>query len=342
MKKFKIGKHTISDVNSCLIVAEIGPNHNGNFKKALKLIELAKKSGCDAVKFQYRLADYELTDKNSKSYYFNKPRYEFIKKIQEFSFDQHRKIRNYCKKKEIIYICSVFSEKSLQNLLKLKPDAIKVPSGELNNLWMLEKLSKIREPIIISSGMSNYNEITKVLSLFKKKKNKIFLHCTSEYPTKINDINLKFINFIKEKFQIFSGLSDHSRNLEVLGAAIALGAKMIEVHFTEDINLKGPDHKVSLVPNEMKKLVEKKDIIIKALGDKKKKLGIHVKRMRNTFTNSIYLKKDLKKGERVLKKDICFMKPGNGLSPFQYKKILNKKLKRDMKKNELILLNDVK
>lgn len=341
MKKFKIGDHTISDANNCLIVAEIGPNHNGSFKKALKLVDLAKKAGCDAVKFQYRLADYELTDKFTKSYYFNRPRYDFIKKIQEFSFKEHNILRNYCKKKNLIYICSVFSEESLKQLLKLKPDAIKVPSGELNNLWMLEKLSKTKIPVIISSGMSGLNEIKKVLNLFKNKTNKVFLHCTSEYPTKIEDVNLKFIKFISDKYKIFSGLSDHSRNLDVLSTGIAVGAKIIEVHFTDNIKLPGPDHKVSLTPEEIKKLVEKRNIIIKALGKADKFLGSHVRKMRNTFTNSIYIKKNLKKGKIITKKDIYFMKPGNGLSPFQYKKILNKKLKTNKMKNELILLSDV-
>ena len=129
----------IGDEKRCMIVAEIGPNHNGNFKQALNLINLAKKSGCDAVKFQYRLADYELIDKKSRSYYFNKPRYKFIKNVQEFSAKQHKKLREHCRKKKLIYICSVFSEKSLELLLKINPDAIKVPSGELNNLWLLDR-----------------------------------------------------------------------------------------------------------------------------------------------------------------------------------------------------------
>lgn len=341
MKNFKIGKHLISDENNCMIVAEIGPNHNGSFEKAIRLINLAKDSGCDAVKFQYRLADYELTDKKSKSYYFDKPRYEFIKKVQEFSFKQHKKLRNYCKKKKIIYICSVFSEKSLQLLLKLNPDAIKVPSGELNNLWMLEKLSKVKKPIIISSGMSSKEEIEKVLKLFIKKRNKILLHCTSEYPTKLEDVNLKFIQEISKKYKIYSGLSDHTKNLEVLGGAIALGAKIIEVHFTNNPNLKGPDHKVSLTSLEMKKLVEKKNVILKALGSSNKNLGKNVKKMRITFTNSIYSKKNLEKGEILTKNKICLMKPGYGISPFDYKKILNKKIKKSIKKYNLISLNDV-
>lgn len=332
----------IGDEKRCMIVAEIGPNHNGNFKQALNLINLAKKSGCDAVKFQYRLADYELIDKKSRSYYFNKPRYKFIKNVQEFSAKQHKKLREHCRKKKLIYICSVFSEKSLELLLKINPDAIKVPSGELNNLWLLDRLAKIKEPVIISSGMSELNEIKKVLNLFKKKQNKILLHCTSEYPTKIEDINLKFINEIENNLKVFSGLSDHSRNLDVLGGAISLGARMIEVHFTKNIRLKGPDHKVSLMPKEMSELTNKRNIILKALGKKNKTLGKHVKKMRNTFTNSIYSKMNLKKGQIVTKKNIIFMKPGNGLSPFEYKKILNKCLKKDIKKNNLILLRDVK
>ena len=341
MNNFKIGKHLIDNGNNCMIVAEIGPNHNGSIDKAIELINLAKNVGCDAVKFQYRLADYELTDKKSKSYYFNKPRYEFIKKIQEFSFEQHKKIRNYCKKKKINYICSVFSEKSLKLLLKLEPEAIKVPSGELNNLWLLEKLSKIKKPVIISSGMSTNQEIEKVLRIFKKKKNKILLHCTSEYPTKIEEINLKFIKKINKNFKIHSGLSDHSRNLEVLAAAIALGAKIIEVHFTKNVNLNGPDHKVSLTPAEMKNLVHKKNIILKALGNNSKNLGKNVKKMRTTFTNSIFSNKNLKKGEKLTRDKICFMKPGYGISPFDYKKILNKKIKKNIKKHNLILLDDI-
>ncbi len=342
MKKFNIGSHVIGDKKNCMIVAEIGPNHNGNFKNALNLINLAKKSGCDAVKFQYRLADYELVDKKSRSYYFNKPRYEFIKKVQEFSEKQHKKLREYCRKKKLIYICSVFSEKSLELLLKIKPDAIKVPSGELNNLWLLEKLTKIKEPVIISSGMSELDEIQKVLSLFRNKYKKILLHCTSEYPTKVEDINLKFINEIEKELKIYSGLSDHSRNLDVLGSAVALGARMIEVHFTKNTNLKGPDHKVSLMPKEMIELVNKKNIILKALGQNNKTLGKHVKKMRNTFTNSIYSKMNLKKGQIITKKNIFFMKPGNGLSPFDYQKILNRRLNKNIKKNNLILLRDVK
>ena len=213
MNKFKIGSHLIDNKNSCIIVAEIGPNHNGNFKRAIELIDLAKKSGCEAVKFQYRLADEELTDKKSKSYFFNKARYDFIKRVQEFSFKEHQKLRLYCKKRKLLYICSVFSEKSLDLLLKLKPDAIKVPSGELNNLWLLNKLLIVKEPIIISSGMSNEYEIQKILYLFRNKRNKVFLHCTSEYPTKIKDVNLNFIKKIQNEYKVFAGLSDHSKKL---------------------------------------------------------------------------------------------------------------------------------
>ena len=325
----------------CIIVAEIGPNHNGNFKEACSLVKLAKISNCDAVKFQYRIADEEIFDKSSKSYYFNESRYNFIKKIQEFTFSEHKKLRKLVKDLGLYYICSVFSNKALAYLIKLSPDAIKIPSGEIDNIFLLEKIAKTNFPVVMSSGMSYIDEITKAIKIVKKKSRLVLLHCTSEYPTNLEDMNLKFINFLKSKYNCFVGISDHSRNIFEIASTVALGVKMIEVHFTKNRKFKGPDHKISLTLIELKKLVKLVRNLEIALGESKKKLGKHASEMRNIFCNSIVVKKKINKGEIITKNNLCLKKPGTGLNSKFLNKIIGRKAKRTLFKNYSILWSDI-
>ena len=327
---------------NCQVIAEIGPNHNGSFKRAIDLIDNAKKAGCHGVKFQYRIADEELFDKSTKSYYYNESRYNFIKRVQEFSFDEHLRLRRYVKEKNMFYVCSVFSEASIKLVTKLKPDAIKIPSGEVNNLLLLSKLKNFKEPIIISSGMSTELEINNSFSLLKSFSSKlIILHCLSEYPTKTEDMNLSYIKKLQDKHKTYVGLSDHSRNIQAIASSVFLGVKLIEVHFTNNRKLKGPDHHVSLLPHEMRRLVNSVSDLEKSYGVPKKILGKHSLSMKQTFTNSLVAANFMTKGTKITVNHLKSMKPLKGIPANKYKKILGKKLKKDYQKHQLILLNEI-
>jgi N,N'-diacetyllegionaminate synthase len=327
----------------CITIAEIGPNHNGSLKRAYKLIDSAHTTGCSGVKFQYRIADEELIDKHTKSYYYNESRYNFIKRVQEFSHQEHMDLREYVRKKNMYYVCSVFSEESIKRVKSLKPDAIKIPSGEVNNLLLLKKLKNFRGPIIISSGMSSEYEIDVSIKLLKSLTSKIIiLHCLSEYPTKTEDMNLSYIKKLKDRYSLHVGLSDHSRNIEAIASSIFLGVKLIEVHFTMNRKLKGPDHHVSLLPFEMKKLVRKVNNLEISLGISKKILGSHKKIMQKTFSNCLVASKIIRKGVKLNISHLKTMKPLNGIPVSRYKEVLGKRLKINYKKHQLIKFKDLK
>jgi N,N'-diacetyllegionaminate synthase len=334
----RIGDYPIGQNNQTIVVAEIGPNHDGSVDKAMKLIDAAAESGCQGVKFQYHLADAEIHDKDARSYYYDESRYEFIKRVQEFPHEIHRKIRIYCKKKGLLYICSVFSENALDRVADLQPDAYKIPSGETNNPWVLEELSKCDTPVIASSGMSSMSEIDAMMEILTKfGKIPILLHCVSEYPTTLQDMNLRMIRVLRERFGCPVGLSDHSRQFAAICSSVALGAALIELHFTFDRSASGPDHKISVLPSEMSNLVQTVRDIEAALGSEVKKLGSHVDSMRTSFTNSIVARKNISKGEILTKENLTLKKPALGLPPSKLNLVLGKTSLKDISANELIM-----
>jgi len=329
------------------VIAEIGINHNGNFKTAVKLIKKAKLCGADAVKFQSFIAEKVVTKKLGLATYQKNRKTNLNQKmvdmLNKYKIDQDAQIRlaKECKKNKLEFISSAFDMESLNFLIKkLRVKTLKIPSGEITNFPYLVKIAKSKKNIILSTGMSNIKEIGEALSVLIKngsKKNKIkLLHCNSSYPTPVTDINLKTINYLKNKFKIEVGLSDHTTSVIIPSAAVALGAKIVEKHFTLNINQKGPDHKSSLDPINFKEMVSFIRHIEKALGREKKIVTNSEKPNLKFSRKSIVAKKNIKKGERFSIKNITTKRPGIGLSPMLWNKVLKKKSNKNFNKDDLI------
>ena len=329
------------------IIAEAGINHNGSFMIAKKLIYAAKKCGADAIKFQsfnpdkvvtkkLKLANYQKKNLGSKS----KSMLEMIKKLKLTQKD-HFKLLKIAKKNKIDFISSAFDLESLDFLIKkLKLKILKIPSGEINNFQYLKRISKTKKKIILSTGMSNINEINQALKILTSnglnRSNIVILHCNTAYPTPYKDINLYVLNEFKRRFKKRFGLSDHSLGIEVPIAAAALDAKVIEKHFTLNKKFKGPDHKASLEPVEFKQMVKSIRNIDAAKGTRVKKITSSEKQNIFFSRKSIVAKIPIKKGQKFSQKNLTVKRPGSGMSPMLWPKIINKKAKRNYRQDEQI------
>jgi N,N'-diacetyllegionaminate synthase len=341
-KRFKIGGKAVGDSAACLVIGEIGPNHDGNPDKALKLIDACAQAGCDGVKFQYHLADAEIFDRSTKSYYYDETRHNFIKRVQEFSPALHRRLREHARGRGLLYLCSVFSEDAVECVAALDPDAIKVPSGEVNNPWLLERVATCRKAIVVSSGMSPVAEIDGMMNTLAAVTDEVvLLHCLSEYPTPRKDMHLRMIAALHARYGCPVGLSDHSRNIREVAASVALDGAMIEVHVTFDREGKGPDHQVSLLPDEVSALVTRVRELEEALGQPEKVLGAHAQDMRLSFTNSIVARRTIRSGETLSRENLTLMKPGWGLSPGELPKVLGRTAVRDIEALTAIRFDDI-
>ena len=328
------------------IIAEVGVNHNNNLSYAYKYIDLAKKIGVNAVKFQiFKTENYVSIDSPLAKYQkqnspITKNQFELIKKL-ELSEEKIHKIISYCKKKKIEFLCSIFDDWGLYFVLKNKIKKIKIPSGEINNYPLLEKISKFKKEIILSTGMSTINEIKnaiKILTKYKKIKNRdiSILHCHSYYPSENEDLNLNAIKTMQLKFKNAIGFSDHSLGSHAAIAAIAMGANIIEKHITLNKSLSGPDHKASLNPVEFQMFVNLIRQTEKCLGSGIKKPTIKEKEIMKIARKSIVAKIDIKKNEIFSLKNIAFKRPGTGVSPIYFKKILGKKASKSFLKDQQI------
>ena len=327
-------------MNKTLIIAEIGVNHNGNFKLAKKLIHEAKKSGADIVKFQIFKAD-DLTTKNTSVAKYQeitkfKKQYLMLKKL-ELSDTDFIKLYDICKKIKIEFCASFFNEESLHLIKKLKLKIIKIPSGEITNFFLLKKIASFNKKIILSTGMSNLQDITRAINVlikFGTKKSKItLLHCNTEYPTSLNDVNLLAIKSIKKHFNLNVGYSDHTLSKEVPISAVSMGACVIEKHLTLNKKLSGPDHNSSLNPREFKLLVKSIRNTEKILGKEKKFEKKNIKKCRQFLV----AKKDIDKNEIFNLKNLTCKRIGlRGISPMDLGKIIYKKAKKSYKKDEKI------
>jgi len=327
------------------IIAEAGVNHNGSLKKALRLINIAANAGANAVKFQTFKAENLVTTHASKAEYQKnlilkkETQFQMLKKL-ELSHKMHLACIAECKKKKIIFISSAFDIESLLYLKKLKLNYFKVPSGEITNFPYLEVLGKFKKKIILSTGMSNINEIEKAIKALVKhgtdKKNITLMQCTSAYPAPYEEINLNTIQALRNKFKLNIGFSDHSLGIQASITAAALGATIIEKHLTLDNNLKGPDHKASLDPTEFKSMVRSIRIVEKVLGDKIKKPTKSEKKNISVVRKSIVALKNIRKEDKFSKLNICCKRPGTGVSPLFFSKFLGKKSNRNYKKDDFI------
>ena len=327
--------------NRTIIIAEAGVNHNGNINLAKKLIDVASKSGADYVKFQTFDVD-QLILKNTKTAGYQKKnlkknisQYQMLKKYQ-LTDTNHKELLKYSKKKKIRFLSTAFEEKSLNLLKKYKLDYIKIPSGEITNYPFLKKISKLKQKILLSTGMATLNEIKQAIKALRKKKKDItILHCTSDYPANLKDLNLNFIKKLK-KLGYGVGYSDHSSSIITPSIAVALGCKIVEKHFTLSKKLKGPDHKASLEPNELIKMVSLIRDTEKMLGSKNKIITISEQKTKLLVRKSLVANRDIKKGEIFSEKNITTKRPGKGISPFKIKKFLGKKSTKQFKKDQFI------
>jgi len=327
------------------IIAEAGVNHNGSLKKALRLINAAKKAGADAIKFQTFKAENIVTTYASKAEYQKnltskkETQFQMLKKL-ELTHKMHLACLAECKKKKIIFISSAFDIESLLYLKNLKLNYFKVPSGEITNFPYLEVLGKLKRKIILSTGMSNINEIDKAIKTLAKhgtnKKNITLMQCTSAYPAPYEEINLNTIQTLRNKFKLNIGFSDHSLGTQASIAAAALGATIIEKHLTLNKNLKGPDHKASLDPKDFSFLVQSIRVVEKVLGNKIKKITQSEKKNISIVRKSIVALKNIRKEDKFSILNISCKRPGTGISPIFFSKFLGKKSNRNYKKDDFI------
>lgn len=339
------------ELNKTYIIAEIGPNHNGSLKLAIKYIKLLAKSGANAIKFQHTFPEKFLSkesfpaeyEKNSKGFKKNLDIFKRVEKRQ-LSKKNHEKLVKVCKKYKIDYLCSAFDKESLKFLNeKLKVKYFKIPSGEILSLDMLDYINKQKKKVILSTGMATFKEIAFCLSKLKRVRNKIILlHCVSNYPTRNQDVNLLAMNKLKSKFKCQIGFSDHTLNELASLVAVSLGATVIEKHVTINKNLQGPDHKMSMNIKEFKEMVSKIRDVEKILGNEKKKISKMEQEVAKVARKSVVSKIDLYPGMRVTKKNICFKRPGTGILPTNLDKIINKKLKKFLGKDRIILKKHLK
>ena len=329
------------------IIAEAGVNHNGDMNIALDLIDTAADAGANFVKFQTFKSEQLVTATAEKALYqrnsegISETQYEMLKRL-ELSFENHKVLIERCYEKNIGFLSSAFDLESLKFLLSLNLPYIKIPSGEINNLPYLREVGTARNKIILSTGMSNNDEITNAIEVLRKagvgQERLVILHCNSEYPTPMQDVNLHAMVSLKEKFGNQVGYSDHTKGIEVPIAAVALGAIIVEKHFTISRNFEGPDHKASLEPGELVEMVRSIRNIEKAIGKKFKQPTPSEKANINAARKSIVAACPIKKGQQYTEKNLCIKRPGNGISPMRWDEVISLKANKDFQKDELISL----
>ena len=330
---------------SVLVIAEAGVNHNGDLEIAKTLIDVAADAKADIVKFQTFNADQQVTKSASKAEYqkittnINESQHSMLKNL-ELSVEMHSELINHCKKRNIEFISTAFDIQSVNLLQSLGQRLFKIPSGEITNLPYLEHIGKIGKPIILSTGMSTLNEIKTALEILQKagtsKSLITVLHCTTSYPVPISDVNLLAMKTIKDEFEVEVGYSDHTLGIEIPIAAVALGASVIEKHFTLDRNLPGPDHQASLEPNELQEMIRTIRNVEQAMGDGIKEVMPSEAENRDIVRKSLVAIKRIKKGEIFTSENLSTKRPGNGISPMNWNLIIGKSSKNNYEIDELI------
>ena len=329
------------------IIAEAGVNHNGSLAKAKKLIDVASRVGANYVKFQTFEAEDLVTKSAPKAMYQKseglkkESQFCMLKKL-ELSKKNHLILKKYCIKKKIIFLSSPFSIKSFNFLIKIGLKTIKIPSGEINNIPFLKHVGRFKKKLILSTGMASLSEIELAIKTLVNsgtpKKNLTILHCNSEYPSPLRDINLRAMLTIKKKLGVKIGYSDHSLGNTVPIAAAALGASLIEKHFTLNKNLKGPDHKASANPIELQNIIQKVREVEKILGSHiKKPTKSEIKNIK-IIRKSIVAKINIKKGEKFTNKNLILKRPGNGISPNKLSFLIGKRAKKNYTADQIIKL----
>ena len=331
---------------SVFIIAEAGVNHNGSVELAKKLIDVAVDAGVDAVKFQTFKAS-NLVSKNAKKADYQKAnmsdnedsQYAMLKKL-ELDVDTHHELISYCKAKDILFLSTPFDHDSIKLLYELGLEIFKIPSGEITNLPYLREIGSLGKEIILSTGMANIGEIEDALDVLAeagtKKEQITVLHANTMYPTPMEDVNLRAMVTIGQTFDVAYGYSDHTLGIEVDIAAVAMGATVIEKHFTLDKTMEGPDHKASLEPEELKAMVQGIRNIEKALGSSVKKPSPSEKPNMAIGRKSIIAIESIKVGEPFTVDNIAIKRPGTGISPMRWDEVLGTVSTQNYNEDELI------
>ena len=340
----KIKNKIISTESLPFIIAEIGINHNGKLSNAFKLIDYAIKAKCDAVKFQTIDVNNLMIKNSPLADYQKKERFRNMNDLitkYNFSYNEFIKLKKYCDKKKIIFLSTPFDEKSAFFLNKIKVPAFKISSSDNDNLLLIETIKKFKKPIILSTGMMKLNELKNLLRSIRFNKDDLaLLHCVSDYPTKLKETKLGSIDQLKQLGYLV-GFSDHSLGPEAAIAATAKGGVIIEKHITLDKNMKGPDHKASLECKDLAKFVLTIKEIGYSLKIKKDKISLSENKTKLVAKKALYFSRNQKKNYIIKKTDLMSRRPRkNGMSPLYYKNIINKKLIRDVKKEEIVSLKD--
>jgi sialic acid synthase SpsE len=345
--KIKIENKLISQTSDPYIIAEAGINHQGSLSRALKMVDVAKSCGVDAIKFQTFNADEFIADKKITYSYFSKGKkiresmYAMFKR-HELKEDDWRIIKNRCKKAKITFLSTAQNYTDLKLLLRLNMRAIKVGSDDFTNTPLIQKYSKHKLPLILSCGMSNMLEIRRTLKIIKKNKI-ILMLCTSQYPAPAKDLNLQRLKVLQKEFKnIIIGYSDHTIGNEAAIIAVALGARCFEKHFTLDHDDEGPDHHFSADPSQLKSWCKSIKNTMKIIGDGTVRPSNKELKMLKLARRSVFTSFDIKKGDKINEKNVTFKRPGNGISPSNFYKIKNKIVKKNISKNSLIRLSDFK
>ena len=332
-------------MNKVFVIAEAGVNHNGDINIAKKLVDVAVEAKVDAVKFQTFRAE-SLVCKNAQKAEYQmettdkkETQFDMLKKL-ELTLDMHKELIEYCKQKKVTFLSTPFDLESIDLLEQLGMEVYKIPSGEITNLPYLRKIGKLGKKVILSTGMSTIQEVQDAVKVLKDSGSEDIsvLHCNTQYPTPMEDVNLNVMQTMREALKVPVGYSDHTQGIEVPIAATALGATVIEKHFTLDRNMEGPDHKASLEPEELKQMVQAIRNVEKALGKKEKIPTASEKDNIPIVRKSIVAKIPIKKGENFCESNITTKRPGTGLSPMLWDKVIGQKANRDFQADEMIEL----
>ncbi|WP_396148824.1 N-acetylneuraminate synthase family protein [Flavobacterium sp.] len=331
------------------IIAEIGANHNGDMDLAKKMIDSAVECGCDAVKFQSwtpkSLIAKEEYDRNQS--YDDSPKKHFgsLKEMVEKYYlrdDQHEELKNYCQEKGVDFCSSPFSIEEIDMLVKLNVPFLKIASMDINNIPFLKYAAKTMKPIVVSTGMSTLAEIETAVQTIRNEGNQniVLLHCISIYPPKDKDIHLRNITMLQQAFNLPIGFSDHSFGASIPLASVALGACVIEKHFTLDKDLPGWDHEISANPVEMKTICEDSKKIAAALGNVYRTVSDEEEQKKSKFRRSIVSSKKLTKGDVIKETDLAYKRPGTGIPPNEYNYLIGRKLNTDLEEDSLFNWNN--
>lgn len=327
------------------IIAEAGVNHNGSSDIAKELIDVAVKAGADAVKFQtFKAAN--LVSKTAQKADYQKQttdveesQFEMIQKL-ELDVDTHKELISYCKHKNILFLSTPFDHESIELLHKLGLEVFKIPSGEITNLPYLRHIGSLNKRVILSTGMANLGEIEAAINVIMEagsnRKNITILHANTEYPTPMKDVNLKAMVTIGNAFNTNYGYSDHTLGIEVPIAAVALGASIIEKHFTLDKNMPGPDHRASLEPHELISMIQAIRNIEQALGSTVKKPSPSEAKNKSIARKSLVAKTSIKEGEFFTEENLTIKRPGTGISPMRWDEVIGTKAVNNYQEDDLI------